>query len=55
MNDLDIDRPSRKARELSQASIPGDPFPWEPDPKSADPDEPRAHEDPADYDLGGGD
>jgi hypothetical protein len=53
MNDRDLNHRNRK---IAQASIPGDPFPWEPDPKGIpDAEEPGVHEDPADYDLGGGD
>jgi hypothetical protein len=63
MNDRDIDRQGRKSPELSrQASLPGDPFPWEPDPNPIpESSEPGAQEDPAEagdpssYDLGGGD
>lgn len=52
----------RKADHLSprSASIPGDPFPWEPDESPAVPirgatPSPADPADPASYDLGGGD
>jgi hypothetical protein len=53
----------RKAHELSSrcASIPGDPFPWEPEDAPAIPPirgatpSPADPADPTSYDLGGGD
>ena len=53
----------RKARNISPrlaASIPGDPFPWEPDETPGQPirgatPSPADPADPASFDLGGGD
>ena len=66
MMDSDSDERSRKAAAYAPAEIPGDPFPWEPDPARVEPQvepfhQPGATSSPAEpgdlssYDLGGGD
>jgi hypothetical protein len=63
MMNHDSEPTGRKAHDVSSpraASLPGDPFPWEPEEESAPPirgttPSPADPADPASFDLGGGD